>query len=106
MRLTDLIVDPKSLGNKFWLVDISPSYQYENGKRTDAITGYRYFVCLPERGLEKVAIRIDGQKLMESPESGFIEVRFENLEVFIFWSRGDYAVGAKATNITLANAKA
>jgi len=30
MRITDLIIDPKSLGEKLWLVDISPAYEYKN----------------------------------------------------------------------------
>ena len=29
--------------------------------------------------------------------NGYEEVRFDNLEVFIYWSKGDYHVGAKAT---------
>lgn len=35
MKLTDLIVSPKSLGDKLWLVDVSPAYEYKDGKRTD-----------------------------------------------------------------------
>ena len=88
MKLTDLIVSPKSLGDKLWLVDVSPAYEYKDGKRTDTVLGYRYSVALPEKGLDKV------------------EVRFDNLEVFIYWSKGDYHVGAKATGIHLVNSKA
>lgn len=105
MKITDLIIDPKSLGNKFWLVDVSPAYEYKDGKRTDTVTGYRYAVALPEKGLEKINVKIDGKQLLDAPE-GYAEVRFEGLEVFVYWSRGDYAVGAKATGISLVNHKA
>ena len=94
MKLTDLIVSPKSLGDKLWLVDVSPAYEYQNNRRTDTVLGYRYSIAMPERGLDKVDVRIDGQQQMDAP-NGYEEVRFDNLEVFIYWSKGDYHVGAK-----------
>lgn len=105
LKITDLIIDPKSLGEKLWLVGVSPAYEYRNGQRTDTILGYRYTVALPEKSLEKIDIRIDGQQQMETPD-GYVEVRFDSLEVSIYWSRGDYHVGAQATGIHLANTKA
>ena len=53
MRLSDLTIDPRSLGEKLWLVDVTPAYEYKEGVRTDNISGYRYAVALPERGLDK-----------------------------------------------------
>ena len=104
MKLTDLIVSPKSLGDKLWLVDVSPAYEYQNNRRTDTVLGYRYSIAMPERGLDKVDVRIDGQQQMDAP-NGYEEVRFDNLEVFIYWSKGDYRVGAKATGIHLVTPK-
>lgn len=98
MKITDAKIDPATFGNKMWLVDVKPAYAYENNHRTDTVIGYRYIVALPERGLDKVSIRIDGAKRMDAP-NGFMEVKFENLEVFIYWSRGEYQLGARATNI-------
>lgn len=105
MKITDLIIDPKSLGNKLWLVDVTPAYEYQNNKRTDTVLGYRYAVALPEKGLEKINVRIDGDKRMEAPD-GYAEVRFDDLEVFIYWSQGQPQVGANATGIHLVNTKA
>ena len=105
MKITDLIIDPKSLGNKLWLVDVTPAYEYQDNKRTDTVLGYRYAVALPEKGLEKINVRIDGDKRMEAPD-GYAEVRFDDLEVFIYWSKGQPQVGAKATGIHLVNTKA
>ena len=105
MKITDLIIDPRSLGNKLWLVDVTPAYEYQNNKRTDTVLGYRYAVALPEKGLEKINVRIDGDKRMEALD-GYVEVRFDDLEVFIYWSQGQPQVGAKATGIHLVNTKA
>jgi len=105
MKITDLIIDPRSLGNKLWLVDVTPAYEYQNNKRTDTVLGYRYAVALPEKGLDKINVRIDGDKRMEAPD-GYAEVRFDDLEVFIYWSQGQPQVGAKATGIHLVNTKA
>lgn len=104
MKITDLIIDPKSLGSKLWLVDVTPAYEYKDNRRTDTVTGYRYAIAMPEKGLEKINVKIDGKQLMEAPD-GFVEVRFEGLEVFIYWSQGQPQVGAKATGIQLVNSK-
>lgn len=69
MKLSDLIIDPASLGKRFWLVDVIPSYAYQNGQRTDTVTGYRYTVALPDKGLDKINMRIDGQQRMDSSKS-------------------------------------
>ena len=105
MKITDLIIDPRSLGNKLWLVDVTPAYEYQNNKRTDTVLGYRYAVALPEKGLDKNNVRIDGDKRMEVPD-GYVEVRFDDLEVFIYWSQGQPQVGARAADIHLVNPKA
>ena len=86
------------------MVDVSPAYEYKDGKRTDTVLGYRYSVALPEKGLDKVDVRIDGQQQTEAP-NGYVEVRFDGLEVFIYWSKCDYHVGAKATGIHIVNPK-
>ena len=85
-------------------MDVSPAYEYKDGKRTDTVLGYRYSVALPEKGLDKVDVRIDGQQQTEAP-NGYVEVRFDGLEVFIYWSKCDYHVGAKATGIHIVNPK-
>ncbi len=83
---------------------MSPAYEYKDNKRTDTVLGYRYSVALPEKGLDKVDVRIDGQQQAEAP-NGYVEVRFDGLEVFIYWSKGEYHVGAKATGIHIVNPK-
>jgi len=106
MRVQDLIIDPRrSLGNKLWLCNVMPAFEYKNGSRTDNIVAYRYEIALPERNLDKISVRIDGQQLLEAP-NGFVEVKLEGLELSIYWSNGNYQVGAKATGISVINSKA
>ena len=104
MKITDLIIDPRSLGNKLWLVDVAPAYEYKDNRRTDTVTGYRYTVAMPEKELEKINIKIDGKQLMEKPE-GYVDVTFTGLEIFVYWSNSQPQVGAKATGISLVNNK-
>lgn len=99
LRVRDLRIDPASLGAKKLLVDIAPAYQYDNGKRTDNVTGYRYIIALPAHSLEKIGVRIEGKQLMEKPE-GFLEVEFSGLEVFAYESQGHVQFAAKATGIS------
>ena len=82
-------------------MDIAPAYQYDNGKRTDNVTGYRYIIALPAHSLEKIGVRIDGKQLMEKPE-GFAEVEFSDLEVSAYESQGHVQLTAKATGISAA----
>lgn len=105
LRIQDMIIDPRSLGGKFWLVDVAPAYEYKNNTRTDNVTGYRYTVALPEKGLEKINVRIDGKQLAEKPD-GFAEVAFDGFEVFCYWMNGQPQVGARATGVRLVNHKA
>lgn len=105
MKITDLIIDPRSLGSKLWLVEVAPAYEYKDNRRTDTVLGYRYTVALPEKALSKIDVKILGAQQMEAPD-GYVEVAFDSLEVFLYWSKGDYHVGARAAGVHLVNHKA
>jgi len=106
LRLSDLIIDVKSLGERLWLTDISTVFEYKDNRRTDTVTGHRYTVCLPDKNFEKIGIKIDGKRLLEPPENGYISVKFEGLEIFAYSLNGTIQIGGKAANITaLANPK-
>ena len=104
LNIRDLRIDPASLGSRKLLVDITPAYEYKDGRRSDTITGYRYIVALPEHGLEKLGVKIEGRQLLEKPE-GFAEVEFSGLEVFAYEAQGRTQISAKATGISLVNKK-
>lgn len=105
LNIRDLRIDPASLGAKKLLVDITPAYEYKDGKRTDTLTGYRYVVALPEHALEKLSVKIDGKQLMDKPD-GFVEVEFSGLEVSAYEIKEGVRFTAKATGIALVNRKA
>lgn len=66
------------------------------------VTGYRYTVALPDKGLDKINVRIDGDQQMDAPDS-FVEVRFTELEPYLYWSGGEYQLGARAKGISAVN---
>lgn len=101
LNLRDLRIDNASLGRKMLLVEVVPVYTYQEGKRTENVSGYRYVVCLPDHKLEKLGIKIDGPQQMEQPD-GFVEVTFEALEVGAYEMNGKVQFTAKATAIKLA----
>ena len=98
MTLRDVLISNASLGTPMLLVEVVPAYEYQDQKRTDKITGYRYVVCLVDHHLEKLNVRIDGAQLMEQPD-GFVEVEFEGLEVRAYENKGVVNFTAKATGI-------
>lgn len=106
MKITDLVIDPKgSLGNRLWLTEISEVREYKDNKRTENIVGHRYIVVLPDRNFEKIAVKIDGKRLLEMPETGYIDVNFTGLNMTIYWINGQPEVSARATGVTPTNTK-
>jgi len=99
------LIDPKSLGTKLWLTEVSTVYSYRNNTRTDEIVGHKYIVALPDKNFEKIGIKIDGKKLIDAPETGILEVKFDNLEIFAYSMNGTIQIGGRATNIALVNTK-
>ena len=100
LNIRNLKIDPTSLGEKMLLVDITPAYEYKDGRRLDTVTGYRYIVALPEHGLEKLGVKIDGKQRLETPD-GFAEVEFDGLDVFAYEAQGKTQISARATGIQL-----
>lgn len=104
MKITEFNISPARLGKKLWLVDVTPAYEYQNNRRTENVNGYHSSIAMSEKGLDKINVRIDGEKRMDAP-AGYAEVRFDDLEVFIYWSQGQPRVGVKAADIHLVNPK-
>lgn len=106
MKVTDLIIDKRTVGNKLLLVDVSPYYEYVDGKRTENVKGHKYVVAMPDRAFDKLAVKIEG-KLQEEVaiEGECVEVVFDTLELFVYWMNGGYEVGARATAIHKAKTK-
>lgn len=107
LKITDLRIDPSSLGDVFLLADISISYDYLNGERTTNINGYKYSVALPTLRFEKITIKIPLEKKntplfdinSENPIPTGIKVGFKNLEVKSYFSNGNINVTASADDV-------
>lgn len=109
IRITDLTIDPLSLGGNFLLVDIRPVFAYKDGEKTNNIDGYRYQCCLPRHKMEKIGVRVANKTPLFDLEKEEIPVGtvvdFEGLEVGTYFSNGQINVNAKAENVFLVDAK-
>ena len=84
-----------SVGSKLLLIDVIPSYAYVDGRRTSTVTGYKYIVILEENKFDRLSVRIDGNSR--------IYVRFDNLELSLYWTSAGHQIAAKASAIHLVN---
>ena len=99
LNLSELIIDPRSVGKKLFLVAVKPAYDYKNGQRvSDEPIGYKYEVALPEKHMEKLSVRIDGACQMQEPDS-FQEVVLEGLQLSLYWTPQGHQVKAIASRI-------
>ena len=72
----------KTVGKNPVLVDVAPSYVYENGKRTGEVSGFKYTVALPDKAFEKLTVKIDGECKLEKPDDKhYPVVIFDGLEM-------------------------
>lgn len=112
LKITDLKIDPKSLGPTMLLADISPSYEYKDGTRTENLVGYGYDVVLPAHKMEKLRVKVFNKTPLIDIEKGEeipigTPVQFTNLEVGSYFSKTQgVSISAKADNVTfVTNAK-
>lgn len=101
MKVNELKIDAlASIGPNPILVDIVPSYIYENGHRTEKLSGYRYVIALPAHSLDKLSVKIESDKmLIERSEDEFPVVEFDGLEMSLYWTPTGYQVSARASGI-------
>lgn len=112
LRITDLKIDPKSLGQTMLLADISPSYEYKDGERTDNLIGFGYDVVLPAHKMEKLRVKVLNKTPLIDIDKGEdipigTPVQFTNLDVGSYFSKTQgVSITAKADNVSfVTNAK-
>ena len=99
LNLSELIIDPRSVGKKLFLVGVKPVYEYKDGHRvSDEVIGFKYEIALPEKHMEKIAVRIDGECLMAEPES-FEPVLLDGLQLSLYWTPNGHQLKATAKGI-------
>lgn len=105
LNLSELIIDPRSVGRKLFLVAVKPAYDYKDGHRvSDEPVGYKYEIALPEKHMEKLSVRIDGVCQMQEPDS-FQEIVLEGLKLELYWTPNGHQIRATASKIRPAVAK-
>lgn len=114
IKVTDLKIDPTSLGKIFILAELAPYYQYVNGSRTDKIAGWRYTVVLPALAYEKLGIKVPIDKKAtplfdlsdnHEPIPTGIQIGFKGLTVSSYYSQGNINVTASAEDVFLIDNK-
>lgn len=101
IRLNDLAIDPKSLGDELVLVEIVPVNTWKDGQKTNEVSGYKYIVASKKHSLKKIGIKIDGEKLLEATDD-LPNVEFKDLTITTYTSNnGSVQLSAKASGISL-----
>ena len=44
LKPSDMIIENKSIGSKYLLVEVRPKYEYVDNRRTDKVDGYGYTI--------------------------------------------------------------
>ena len=109
MKITDLVLTPAQIsGNNDGigiLLDVTPGYEYVNGKRTDTQTCIKYLGVFADNNYDKETVKVASLKEVVSKEllaqqSGKIKVKFKNLTgKFYRTSNGEYALSCTADSI-------
>jgi len=102
LRITDLRIDPASLGEKFLLADIRPVFEYVNGEKKDKVIGNRYDCVLPKHKMEKIGVKVENKPALIDIETQEIpigaEIKFQGLEIGSYFRDGQIHITAKATD--------
>lgn len=97
MKITDLKFDLGQFGKRMNLTGVEPYYNYEAGKKTDKIEGYKYNVVLLDKEYEKISVKIAGNRLLEEQEKYDIPIKFVGLEVGFYQDFSTKNLYLKAT---------
>lgn len=104
MDIKDVVIDAyKTVGTDLMLVAVSPAYEYDNGKRTDNICGFRYEAVLPHRAYEKLSVKILGDVRIDLQEDETVYVTFTDLVLTPYWTPQGYRISATASDIKPVN---
>lgn len=87
------------------LLNMTPGYDYVEGKRTDTQSHIKYEVVFSDNAYEKVLVKVPGTKAIITGEqlaqqSGRIKVRLKNLTgKFYRTNSGEYALSCSADGV-------
>ena len=100
VKISGLHVDVEDFGREMLVTGVLPYYIYENGARTDKVEGYKYETVFPRHGFEKLDVKVPGEKRFEVPASQHVAVRYDGLEVKLYFDNSNHArLTARATDV-------
>lgn len=109
MNIYDIEINEEQIaGNKEaigLLIDITPGFDYENGKKTDIQSHIKYKTVFPDKDFEKIVVKVPGTKPILTEEQlaqqkGKIKIKFKNLSgKFYRTSNGEHALSCKAEGV-------
>lgn len=71
LNLSELIIDPRSVGKKLFLVAVKPVYEYREGHRiSDEPIGFKYEIALPEKHMENTIVYFSNSEVCEKLNCG------------------------------------
>lgn len=97
ISISNLKIDPASLGENLMLTDVTPHFDYNGAEKT--LVGFKYKVACPFHKLETITIKIAGKKQLEAEDGIFPIVKFSNLEIKVYIIDGKPVISATATAI-------
>lgn len=104
LNIRDLVIDAEAtLGKHPLLTGVKNVYEYKGDIRTDKVIGYKYELALPDHNLDKIDVKILGEKQLEKDEeAGFSEVKLVGLTMGLYRSdKGGYNIYCNADGIEL-----
>ena len=101
IRASDLVIDTKkTLGEILLLTEITEIKSKKDGKNTEEVEGYRYYVASEALNLEKIGVKIPGKMQIEKPV-GIERVSFEGMTITPYIIDGKLVISATATGIAV-----
>ena len=99
-KLNEVIVDfGATFGKNFFLVDVIAKAVYNDGVKTDDVT-YSYLICVGDRKMRQINVKIPGNQLLPTPENGsFTKVELIDPVVKQYYMNNQYGLSISATSI-------
>ena len=92
----------KTCGDEFILTEVTPVYNFVDGKRVGDPIATNFTLILPQKRFDTLKVRIEGNTDVATPESP-VQAKLEGLELAIKWSKDGHYIAGTATGISIVN---
>ena len=102
LKLSDVMIDPRSLGTSMLFAAAAEYYDYTDGVRSTTPSGIKVEVLLPEKAMERLAVKIPGATAFPKADPLAV-VRFKDLSVTAYVVNGNVGFKATASAVEIKN---